>query len=82
MAAGTIFPTRHVTQTLYARMSAIRCRTDTSGFIVDTEPAAHPYDPPATVSGYSRPTTESGKWTPNPSQLVPSCHRSRPQDFL
>ena len=51
-----------------ARMIAICCRTDSSGFIADTAPAAHPYDPSATVSSYSRPTTESGKRTPNPSQ--------------
>ena len=55
---------------LTPRMSATRCRADRSGFIVDTEAAAHSYDPPATVSGYSRPATESGTRTPNPSQLA------------
>ena len=54
----------------YALPIATRCRTDRSGFIVDRAHAARPYDPSATVSGYSRPTTESGKRTPNSSQLV------------
>ena len=68
MAAGTTLQQRAALILPCARMIAICCRTDSSGFIVDTAPAAHPYDPSATVSSYSRPTTESGKRTPNPSQ--------------
>ena len=68
VAAGTTLQQLAALIPPCALTSTIRCRTDSSGFIVDTAYDAHPYDPSATVSSYSRPTTESGQRTPKPSQ--------------